>query len=70
MTHQMLQALNTTRTYVGADKYNEVAAIGGGKWVWRVADHHYSGFLHAYTGTLEECEALKQAYDNPTDFPF
>jgi hypothetical protein len=71
LTHQMLQALSTTYTYLGAEKYNEVAAIGGGKWVWRVKDHHFGDFFAAYTGTLEDCEALKRAYDQPAkDFPF
>jgi hypothetical protein len=72
MTHQMLLALENIRTYLGNDKHNEVAAIGGGKWVWRFTeDPHFGGQTAAYTGTLEECEELKREYDNPTlDFPF
>jgi len=76
VTNNQLRALNDIRTYLGADKHNDIIAVGGGKWSWRFLDPHHSyvrgdRYTIAFTGTLAECEQLQREYEAPaTDLPF
>lgn len=65
MTHEQLTALNNVLTMYPRNTDNKVALdeTVSSKFTWQVKDDRMGDYYVAYEGTLWECIALQQAYN-------
>jgi hypothetical protein len=72
LSHKLLTVLDMVGTYIGRRKLSLIVANNAtGKCDWKFADPVVGGLWVAFSGTLEECHALKAEYEAPAaDIPF